>query len=63
MRIPGFQFYTLLLVTFSAVSVLADDKVETVLEALINPCGVAVQPETGIGGGLRRTSADGAGGL
>jgi DNA-binding beta-propeller fold protein YncE len=47
MRIPGFQFYTLLLVTFSAVSVLADDKVETVLEALINPCGVAVQPETG----------------
>ena len=48
MRTSGIQFCTLLVVAFSNVSVGADVKVETVLEALINPSGVAVQPETGV---------------
>lgn len=48
MRTSGFQFCALLLVTFSTTSLWADVKVETVLETLINPSGVAVQPETGV---------------
>ena len=39
----------LLLSFFCASSALAaDPKVETVLEGLINPCGVAIQPDTGV---------------
>ncbi len=48
MRISGLFFCTLLLAAFSGGSLQADVKVEKVLEALVNPCGVAVQPETGV---------------
>ena len=41
---------SLLLIALLTVAPLlaADPKVETVLEGLVNPCGVAIQPETGI---------------
>ncbi len=43
-----FTRITLALLCCATAALAADPKVETVLEGLINPCGVAIQPESGI---------------
>ena len=36
------------LLILSGTALAAEPKVETLLEGLVNPCGVAIQPETGV---------------